>query len=123
MISDIWGQLSTSPLLVALLGLMYVCRSIGTLYIETDKAVRLGELPANARRVPDGFVIFPYLGWILTITVIFINWKVGVFVRLAIWILETTPIVGVLGLLPQSLIMMVTEMLFARPSDLDQQGH
>lgn len=109
---QIWSDFISSPTLMVILALIYICSTIGKFMTEQEIARREGTLPPKT--VPQELVIFMFVGWILFIVALFINWKVALTFRVLIFLIETTPIIGIIGIIPRAIIMVCIEAIFAR---------
>jgi hypothetical protein len=85
--------------MMIILGIVYVCSTIGKLITEQEIARREGALSPTTKTLPEGLAIFMIAGWILFIVALFIDWKVALSVRILIFLIESVPIIGLIGII------------------------
>lgn len=91
------GQLIESPLLLTLAAVLFLVSCITTLDKRIAQGKRSGELPADQPDLPKWVLALHFLDWGLLITLLILNWRVGLLVWAVLLVLKVLPVLETIG--------------------------
>jgi hypothetical protein len=90
-------QLVDSPLLIGVSVALFFCASISIFDLRIAQGKRAGMIPKDFPELPRWVGIFHLLYWILLITLLVLNWRVGIMVWVVLFILKLLPVLETIG--------------------------
>lgn len=97
LITSLTQQLVQSPLLIGLTIALLISASIGILDTRRIQAKRDGYLPPDHPDLPWWVGMFTLIEWSLKILLLILNWRVGVMVWIALFVLKVLPVLEIVG--------------------------
>jgi uncharacterized membrane protein SpoIIM required for sporulation len=94
---SILNQLLNSPLLLILAVALFLVSCITTLDARIVQGKRSGELPADQQDLPEWVSVLHVLDWGLFITLLILNWHVGLLVWVVLFALKVLPVLETIG--------------------------
>ena len=91
------SQLMESPLLLSLAAALFIVSCITTLDKRIAQAKRAGILPPEQPDLPEWVGVLHILDWALLITLLVLNWRVGLFVWAVLLVLKVLPVLETIG--------------------------
>ena len=90
-------QLGGSLLLMSISIALFVCSSITTFDKRIIQAKRAGVLAADHPNLPEWVALLHLLDWALLITLLILNWRVGLLVWVVLFTLKVLPVLEIIG--------------------------
>ena len=94
---SILNQLMNSPLLLGLAAALFLVSCITTLDKRIAQGKRSGALPADQQDLPKWVLALHFLDWGLLITLLILNWRVGLLVWAILLVLKVLPVLETIG--------------------------
>ena len=94
---SVLSQLLNSPLLLALAAALFLVSCITTLDKRIAQGKRSGALPADQPDLPKWVLALHFLDWGLLITLLILNWRVGLLVWAILLVLKVLPVLETIG--------------------------
>ena len=85
------NQIASSRILLTITLIAFISNSIAIFDARYAKAQRIGEIAAFPR-IPKWVGLIHFIYWGVMIALFLVNWKIGVFVWVSLWILNQFPI-------------------------------
>ncbi len=86
-----------STVIIALTILYFICESISTFDIRLMQGKRDGSLPPDEPLLPNWTAIFIWMGWIIFIALILLNWKYAILIFIVKFVLKVLPVLETIG--------------------------
>jgi len=94
---SILSQLLSSPLLLTLAAVLFLVSCITTLDKRIAQGKKSGTLPADQPDLPKWVLALHFLDWGLLITLLVLNWRVGLLVWAVLLVLKVLPVLETIG--------------------------
>jgi hypothetical protein len=94
---SILSQLLSSPLLLTLAAILFLVSCITTLDKRIAQGKRSGALPADQQELPKWVLALHFLDWGILITLLILNWRVGLLVWAVLLVLKVLPVLETIG--------------------------
>lgn len=94
---SILNQLINSPLLLTLAAALFLVSCITTLDKRIAQGKMSGVLPPDQQDLPQWVLALHFLDWGLLITLLILNWRVGLLVWAILLVLKVLPVLETIG--------------------------
>jgi len=86
-----------STLLISLSILYFLVESISTFDVRLLQARKAGNLPPDYPMLPKWISVFHILGWLLLLSMVVADWKVGLAIWILMFVLKVLPVLETVG--------------------------